>query len=174
MTDTLNEQQRHYNMSRIRSKDTKPEEIVRKYLFSKGLRFRKNDRRYPGHPDVVLPKYKTVVFVNGCFWHRCPHCGLSMPKSNVEFWEAKFARNRARDARDNALLVSGGWTVITIWECRLKKGRFDATMRELVREVRRAEELRAQGLRSGRLVEIGSAPAWRVRRERHRRRGRRG
>ena len=75
----------------------------------------------------------------------------------MEFWEAKFARNRARDARDNVLLVSGGWTVITIWECRLKKGRFDATMRELVREIRRAEELRAQGLRSGRLVEIGSA-----------------
>lgn len=105
MTDTLNEQQRHYNMSRIRSKDTKPEEIVRKYLFSKGLRFRKNDRRYPGHPDVVLPKYKTVVFVNGCFWHRHEGCRYaSTPATNREFWNQKFERNVERDAREQKTL----------------------------------------------------------------------
>lgn len=95
MTDTLNEQQQHYNMSRIRSKDTKPEEIVRKYLFSKGLRFRKNDRRYPGHPDVVLPKYKTVVFVNGCFWHRHEGCRYaSTPATNRELVRKKRRARR--------------------------------------------------------------------------------
>lgn len=162
-------------MQANKSKNTKPELKVRAALREVGLSgYRLHWKKAPGKPDICFPGRRVAIFVNGCFWHRCPHCGLSMPKSNVEFWEAKFARNRARDARDNALLVSGGWTVITIWECRLKKGRFDATMRELVREIRRAEELRAQGLRSGRLVEIGSAPAWRVRRERHRRRGRRG
>ena len=162
-------------MQANKSKNTKPELKVRAALREVGLSgYRLHWKKAPGKPDICFPGRHVAIFVNGCFWHRCPHCGLTMPKSNVEFWEAKFARNRARDARDNALLVSGGWTVITIWECRLKKGRFDATMRELVREVRRAEELRAQGLRSGRLVEIGSAPAWRVRRERQRRRGRRG
>ena len=162
-------------MQANKSKNTKPELKVRAALREAGhAGYRLHWKRAPGQPACGVPGRRVAIFINGCFWHRCPHCGLSMPKSNVEFWEAKFARNRARDARDNALLVSGGWTVITIWECRLKKGRFDATMRELVREIRRAEELRAQGLRSGRLVEIGSAPAWRVRRERHRRRGRRG
>ncbi len=162
-------------MQANKSKNTKPELKVRAALREVGLSgYRLHWKKAPGKPDICFPGRHVAIFVNGCFWHRCPHCGLSMPKSNVEFWEAKFARNRARDARDNALLVSGGWTVITIWECRLKKGRFDATMRELVREIRRAEELRARGLRSGRLVEIGSAPAWRVRRERQRRRGRRG
>lgn len=122
MTDTLNEQQRHYNMSRIRSKDTKPEEIVRKYLFSKGLRFRKNDRRYPGHPDVVLPKYKTVVFVNGCFWHRHEGCRYaSTPATNREFWNQKFERNVERDAQEQKELREMGWNVIVVWECELKK-----------------------------------------------------
>ena len=170
----VSEATRHV-MQANKSKNTKPELKVRAALRAAGLPgYRLHWKAAPGKPDICFPGRHVAIFVNGCFWHRCPHCGLTMPKSNVEFWEAKFARNRARDARDNALLVSGGWTVITIWECRLKKGRFDATMRELVREVRRAEELRAQGLRSGRLVEIGSAPAWRVRRERQRRRGRRG
>ena len=109
MKDTLNEQQRHYNMSRIRNKDTKPEEIVRKYFFSKGLRFRKNDRRYPGHPDVVLPKYKTVVFVNGCFWHRHEGCRYaSIPATNMEFWNHKFERNVERDAREQKELREMG------------------------------------------------------------------
>lgn len=102
-------------MSRIRSKDTKPEEIVRKYLFSKGLRFRKNDRRYPGHPDVVLPKYKTVVFVNGCFWHRHEGCRYaSTPATNREFWNQKFERNVERDAREQKELQEMGWKVIVV------------------------------------------------------------
>lgn len=161
-------------MQANKSKNTKPELKVRAALRKAGLSgYRLHWKKAPGKPDICYPGRRVAIFVNGCFWHRCPHCGLSMPKSNVDFWEAKFARNRARDARDNALLVSGGWTVITIWECRLKKGCFDATMAELVRQISRAEELHAAGLRSGRLVEIGSEPAWRVRRSRLRRRLRR-
>ena len=98
MVDKVSKEIRSYNMSRIRSKDTKPEILVRSYLFSKGLRFRKNDKRYPGSPDVVLPKYKTIVFVHGCFWHLHEGCKYAvMPKSNVEFWEKKLYGNRERD-----------------------------------------------------------------------------
>lgn len=141
MTDTLNEQQRHYNMSRIRSKDTKPEEIVRKYLFSKGLRFRKNDRRYPGHPDVVLPKYKTVVFVNGCFWHRHEGCRYaSTPATNREFWNQKFERNVERDAREQKELHELGWKVIVAWECELKKDIREETLERLYHEITDSEK----------------------------------
>ncbi|NMN00836.1 Vsr [Bifidobacterium sp. DSM 109958] len=113
---------RSYVMSHIRGKDTSIEVLVRSYLFRRGLRFRKNDRHYPGHPDVVLPKYHAMVFVNGCFWHMhdgCPRC--VMPKSNVEFWRAKLLRNRARDAAQHAELEAAGWRVITVWECELAK-----------------------------------------------------
>lgn len=141
MTDTLNEQQRHYNMSRIRSKDTKPEEIVRKYLFSKGLRFRKNDRRYPGHPDVVLPKYKTVVFVNGCFWHRHEGCRYaSIPATNREYWNQKFERNVERDAWEQKELREMGWNVIVVWECELKKAAREETLERLYNEINNGKE----------------------------------
>lgn len=113
---------RSYIMSRIRGKDTSIEVLVRSYLFRRGLRFRKNDRRYPGHPDVVLPKYRTIVFVNGCFWHMhegCSQCVI--PKSNVAFWTAKLTRNRRRDAAQRAELTAAGWHVITVWECELGK-----------------------------------------------------
>ena len=141
MTDTLNEQQRHYNMSRIRSKDTKPEEIVRKYLSSKGLRFRKNDRRYPGHPDVVLPKYKTVVFVNGCFWHRHEGCRYaSTPATNRKFWNHKFERNVERDAREQKKLREMGWKVIVVWECELKKAAREETLERLYNEITNGKE----------------------------------
>lgn len=163
-------------MQANKSKNTKPELKVRAALREAGLvGYRLHWKKAPGKPDICFPGRRVAIFVNGCFWHRCPHCGLPKPKSNVGFWEAKFARNRARDARDNALLVSAGWTVITIWECRLKRGRFEATMQELVREIRHAEELGDARRRPGRLVEIGSAPAWRVRRQRaHRRERHRG
>lgn len=113
---------RSYTMSHIRGKDTSIETMVRSYLFRRGLRFRKNDRRYPGHPDVVLPRYHTIVFVNGCFWHMhegCPKC--TIPKSNVEFWTAKLLRNRERDLAQHAELERAGWHVITVWECELTK-----------------------------------------------------
>ena len=113
---------RSYTMSHIRGKDTKIEVLVRSYLFRRGLRFRKNDKRYPGHPDVVLPKYHTIVFVNGCFWHMHEGCSKrSMPKSNVEFWQAKLLRNHNRDIAQRAELEASGWRVITVWECELTK-----------------------------------------------------
>lgn len=136
MVDRVSKETRSYNMSRIRSKDTKPEIIVRSYLFSKGLRFRKNDKRYPGSPDLVLPKYKTIVFVHGCFWHLHEGCKYAvMPKSNVEFWENKLYGNRERDERNQKELEEMGWNVITVWECQLKKGECERTLEELYSQI---------------------------------------
>lgn len=121
MADTHSKEVRSKNMSRIRSTNSKPEETVRKYLFSKGLRYRKNVRKLPGCPDIVLPKYKTVVFVNGCFWHK-HDCGRFVwPTSNEEYWHKKINRNIERDADNLRTLTEQGWHVITIWECQLKK-----------------------------------------------------
>ena len=122
MADNHSKKVRSYNMSRIRSKNTKPEEIVRKYLFSKGFRYRKNDKRLPGHPDVVLPKYKTVIFVNGCFWHKHEGCTKFVwPKSNQDYWKQKILRNQERDRINQIELQKNGWHVIVVWECELKK-----------------------------------------------------
>lgn len=108
-------------MAAIKGKDTKPELLVRRYLFSRGLRFRIHVRKLPGNPDIVLPKYKTVIFVNGCFWHGHSGCRyFRLPKSNVRFWEDKINRNRARDERTTAQLEEMGWRVFRIWECELK------------------------------------------------------
>jgi DNA mismatch endonuclease, patch repair protein len=113
---------RSFNMSRIRSKDTSPEVIVRKFLFSKGLRYRKNDRRYPGCPDIVLPKYKTVVFINGCFWHCHEGCSdFVLPKSNQDYWVPKLEKNSKRDEENYTVLRNGRWNVLIVWECKLKK-----------------------------------------------------
>ena len=121
MADNLSKEVRSKNMSHIRSTNSKPEEIVRRYLFSKGLRYRKNVRTLPGKPDIVLPKYKTIVLVNGCFWHK-HDCGrFVMPTSNTEYWEKKINGNVERDKTNIALLEEQGWRVITIWECQLKK-----------------------------------------------------
>ena len=101
MSDTISPEHRSWNMSRIRNKDTKIEVLVRKYLFSRGYRFRKNDKRYPGKPDVVLPKYHVVIFVNGCFWHQHPGCkNATMPKSNTEFWKEKLGKNVTNDSKN--------------------------------------------------------------------------
>lgn len=121
MADTKTPAERSENMSRIRSTNTKPEEIVRKYLFSKGFRYRKNDKRYPGKPDIVLPKYQTVIFVNGCFWHMHGCSRSRLPKSNQEYWRPKIERNIERDADAKKKLEAEGWKVIVIWECELKK-----------------------------------------------------
>lgn len=135
--DKITSEQRHYTMSRIRGKDTKPEILVRKYLFSEGFRFRKNDKRYPGHPDIVLPKYKTVVFVNGCFWHGHEGCKYyTVPKTNTEFWVAKVQRNQARDRSDVTALSEMGWNVITIWECQLDKANINQTLEKLTADIR--------------------------------------
>ena len=140
--DKLTKEQRHRCMSAIRGKNTKPEIVVRKFLFGRGFRYRLNYSRLPGHPDIVLRKYRTVIFVNGCFWHRCPKCNPSQPKRNVEFWEAKFRRNVERDRAAVAALTQMGWTPITIWECELKKDRIDATMEKVIEQVRAAEPQR--------------------------------
>ena len=119
--DVHNKQVRSYNMSHIRSKHTKPEELVCKYLFSLGFRYRKNDKRYPGTPDIVLPKYKTIIFVNGCFWHGHSGCKyFVVPKSNTDFGVNKISRNIDRDKNNIAELEELGWNVITIWECQIK------------------------------------------------------
>lgn len=122
-------------MSRIRGSDTSIEVQVRRYLFSKGFRFRKNVSSLPGKPDIVLPKYKTVIFVNGCFWHRHPGCKYAtMPGSNSEYWQEKFRRNIANDIKHRQELSDMGWKVITVWECEIKKS-FDETMRRIVDEI---------------------------------------
>ena len=126
---------RSYNMSRIRSTGNKPEEIVRKYLFSQGFRYRKNDKRYPGKPDIVLPKYKTVIFVNGCFWHM-HDCGRFVwPSSNEEYWRTKIERNIDRDKQAVAQLQADGWNVIVIWECELKKAVRESRLTQLLSQI---------------------------------------
>lgn len=136
MADVLTPKQRSYNMSRIRGKDTKPEEQVRKYLFSHGFRYRKNDRRLPGKPDIVLPKYKTVIFVNGCFWHKHEGCKYFVwPKSNAEFWKNKITNNILRDEKNYSKLQESGWRVIIIWECELRQSNRENTMKELVQQI---------------------------------------
>lgn len=119
--DVHDKKTRSYNMSRIKGKNTKPEEIVRKYLFSHGFRYRKNDKKLPGTPDIVLPKYKTVIFVNGCFWHG--HEGgkyFVYPQNNAEFWKNKIKTNIERDQKKEKQLIELGWQIIKIWECQLK------------------------------------------------------
>ena len=112
---------RSYNMSRIRGKNTLPEETVRKYLFSQGFRYSKNDPKLPGKPDIVLPKYKTVIFVNGCFWHMHEGCKYFVwPRHNAEFWKRKIQENAARDRKNRQRLKEQGWKVLIVWECSLK------------------------------------------------------
>lgn len=122
MSDKLTKEQRSWNMSRIKGKDTRIEVAVRKRLFSYGYRYRKNDAKLPGKPDIVLPKYKTVIFIHGCFWHLHPGCkNARLPKSNTEFWETKLNHNVANDIKIRQLLEEYGWHVITIWECEIEK-----------------------------------------------------
>lgn len=136
MADTHTKETRSYNMSCIKSRNTKPESLVRKYLHSRGLRFRKNDKRYPGCPDVVLPKYRVVIFINGCFWHcheRCPD--FILPKSNQDYWEPKLEKNRKRDEENYATLRKDGWNVFIIWECELKKAVRDERLEQLYQQI---------------------------------------
>lgn len=136
MADNHSKEVRSMNMSHIRSKNTKPEEMVRKYLFSKGFRYHKNVRKLPGCPDIVLPKYKTVIFVNGCFWHKhdCPR--FVWPSSNQEYWIPKITSNVERDERNYSMLRNEGWTVIIVWECELKKAVADARLEKLINEIK--------------------------------------
>ena len=123
-------------MSHIRSTNSKPEEIVRKYLFAEGFRYRKNVKDLPGCPDIVLPKYKTVIFVNGCFWHKhdCPR--FVWPSSNEQYWVPKITGNLERDLKNHQLLKEQGWKVIIVWECELKKNVVDETIGKLIAELK--------------------------------------
>ena len=134
--DVHSKEVRSYNMSCIKGKGTKPEEMVRKYLFSHGFRYRKNDKRLPGTPDIVLPKYKTAIFVNGCFWHGHEGCKYFVwPKNNAEFWKEKILQNIERDKRDFERLENAGWKVIVVWECQLKKARSFESLEGLKRKI---------------------------------------
>ena len=136
MADNHSKEVRSKNMSHIRSTNSKPEEIVRKYLFSKGFRYRKNVRTLPGCPDIVLPKYKTVIFVNGCFWHKhdCPR--FVWPSSNEEYWRPKILKNVERDQANSSLLRDTGWNVVVVWECELKKNVREERLDKLCVQIR--------------------------------------
>jgi DNA mismatch endonuclease (patch repair protein) len=120
MADTLSKEKRSELMAKVTGKETKPEILVRKFLFSQGLRFRKNVKALPGTPDVVLPKYRAVIFVNGCFWHGHTCRQGHLPSSNIEYWENKIAENILRDNRKKSELENLGWKVIVVWQCEMK------------------------------------------------------
>ncbi len=126
--DTITKEQRSKVMSRIRSRDTKPELLVRKRIFAAGWRFRTCDKRFPGHPDIVVPRAHTLIEVRGCFWHRHGCAACSMPKSNTEFWTTKWANNIRRDRQHEADWKKLGWNVILVWECALKPIRREMTL----------------------------------------------
>ena len=139
MSDTLTPAQRSYNMSRIRSRNTSPERAVRNALWRKGYRYRLNDKRLPGSPDLVLPKYRAVIFINGCFWHGHRGCTkYTVPKTNEQFWREKVARNIARDELNAQRLDTLAWTVITVWECELSKKNLDATISRIEADLQAA------------------------------------
>lgn len=140
MPDVMTPEQRSSCMSHIRSKNTKPEILVRKALFRRGFRYRINVSGLPGKPDIVLPKYRTVIFVNGCFWHGHSGCRyFVLPKTNSTFWEQKIRSNQQRDKDDKVILESMGWQVLTIWGCQLKKDCFERTVSDIVCHLQKAQ-----------------------------------
>ena len=136
--DKFSKEKRSDIMSRVHSKNTKPEEAVRKFLFSQGFRYRKNDKRYPGKPDILLPKYRTAIFVNGCFWHQHPGCiPATLPETNQDYWSEQLRKNTERDALQISRLQEMGWHVIVLWECEIsnrtkRKERLQSLVEEIV------------------------------------------
>lgn len=142
MPDVLTPSQRHRNMAAIHSASTKPEIKLRHALWHRGFRYRKNVRRLPGSPDIVLPKYRTVIFVHGCFWHGHKGCkNYTIPKTNTDFWTAKIARNQTRDQEVWRQIEAQGWAVIIVWECQLKKANINATLARIEAEIKRNGEI---------------------------------
>ena len=138
MADVHSKETRSYNMSRIRSTDTKPEMLVRKYLFWRGFRYKLHDKKLPGKPDIVLPKYKTVIFINGCFWHGHEGCKyFVVPKTRAEWWLAKINHTKELDARNLSLLKALKWRIIIVYECELKPAKLSATLKKLERKLKR-------------------------------------
>ena len=136
MADVHDKETRSYNMSRIKNKNTKPEILVRKFLFSNGFRFRLNDKKLPGKPDIVLPKYKTVIFVNGCFWHGHENCKyFVVPKTRTDWWLDKINKNKAKDNDSILKLKDEGWQVLVVWECDLKSKKKDEILNNLYSKI---------------------------------------
>jgi DNA mismatch endonuclease (patch repair protein) len=136
MADTVSKKRRSEIMSNVKSSHTKPEILVRKFLFSNGIRFRLHDKKLPGKPDLKIPKYNTVVFINGCFWHGHKLCKIYvMPKTNKSFWYSKIENNIDRDRKNKRRLRRLGWKVITVWECDLKPKKRLATLQKLVNNI---------------------------------------
>lgn len=161
MADVMTPEQRSRCMAAIKGKNTKPELIVRKYLFSRGVRFRLYVKSLPGKPDIVLPKYKTVIFVNGCFWHGHEGCRYyRLPKTNVEFWQEKISRNIERDLRTEAELAALGLHVIRVWECEIKSiARREETLESLYGRIVGDEPYNAYVLERGGTVIAAEPPA---------------
>ncbi len=137
MADVHDKKTRSYNMSRIRSRDSKPEMVVRRYLHGQGLRYSLHNVNLPGKPDLALKKYKTVVFVHGCFWHAHENCRYyQIPKTRKEWWTSKLEGNKARDLRHKQELINSGWKVITIWECQLKKESREEALTTLLKSIK--------------------------------------
>ena len=133
MADVHTKEQRHRNMQAIRSKNTKPELLVRKFLFFKGYRYRLHNKKLPGKPDIVLPKYKTVIFVHGCFWHGHKNCKyFVMPKTRTKWWLNKINRNKQNDVKNSLKLKESDWKIFTIFECSLKPEKSDKTLNTLI------------------------------------------
>ena len=142
MSDVLTPAQRHLNMSHIHSASTKPELALRHALWHLGFRYRVNDKRLPGKPDIVLPKFRTVIFLHGCFWHGHEGCSkYTIPKTNTDFWTAKVARNKERDQETWRQLEAKGWNVIIVWECELHKARFQETIDRVTTELHHNREV---------------------------------
>jgi DNA mismatch endonuclease (patch repair protein) len=133
MADVHTPEQRSFNMSRVRSKDTKPEMIVRRFLHSHGFRYKLHDKKLPGKPDLVLPKYKTVIFVHGCFYHGHEGCRyFVVPKTRTDWWLDKINSNRRRDAANNTKLIEADWRILTVFECELKPALKEQTLQKLL------------------------------------------
>ena len=136
MFDVLTPDKRHRNMAAIHSVSTKPEIQLRHALWQQGFRYRVNDKRLPGKPDIVLPKYHTVIFMHGCFWHGHKGCKYyTVPKTNTDFWVSKVARNHERDQKVWRQLEAKGWSVIIVWECQLKKAVLEETVSRVIEEI---------------------------------------
>lgn len=140
MADVHSPETRSYNMSRIRSKNTKPEVLLRKVLFNNGFRFRLHQKNLPGKPDIVLKKYRTVIFVHGCFWHGHKNCRyFVVPKTRTEWWLNKIAINRKNDAKKKAALKAAGWRIMEVFECELKKDKLNSTVTKLINNIKKRE-----------------------------------
>lgn len=136
MADVHSKAVRSYNMSRIRGKDTKPELLVRRFLFANGLRYRLYDKKLPGKPDIILKKFKTIIFVHGCFWHGHDNCKyFVVPKTRTEFWLDKIEGNKKRDEENVTFLKNNGWNIIIVYECQLKKEKREITLNNILQNI---------------------------------------